>query len=53
MSITVRWVDKVGAFDHEGIFWEEWLAPITVEEFYRRAKLLRDSDWSGFPPGRY
>jgi hypothetical protein len=53
LSMIVRWVDKSGWFNHEGIFLQEWLAPLSPAEFDRRAAELRESDWPGFPPGDY
>jgi hypothetical protein len=53
MAVAVRWVDKIGWFNHIGIFMQEWLAPLTQAEFERRSVQLRESDWPGFPPGEY
>lgn len=53
MSVIVRWVDRVGWFDHTGVFQQEWLEPISQQEFDRRVLRLRQSDWPGFPPGEY
>lgn len=53
MMVTVRWVDKEGWFNHQGIFMEEWLTAISAAEFEHRAVQLRESAWPGFPPGDY
>ena len=50
MSVIVRWIDKVGWFNHEGMFQQEWLEPLSREECDRRTAALRSSDWPGPPP---
>jgi hypothetical protein len=47
-SVFVRWVDKIGEYVHDGVFDQDWLRPVSQQEYEARAAALRASDWPGF-----
>jgi len=47
-AVDVAWVDKVGEYAHEGVFDQDWLSPISDDEYEARAAKIRDGSWAGF-----
>lgn len=46
-AVRVRWVDKRGTFAGEDFIRDDWLEPVTEQEFHRLSEQLRKSDWPG------
>jgi hypothetical protein len=47
-AVDVSWVDKYGEYFHDGVFDQDWLSPISEDEFRARTAEVRASSWVGF-----
>jgi len=47
-AVDVAWVDKLGEYSHDGVFDQDWLLPISAEDYEARSAKIRESNWVGF-----
>lgn len=51
-AVRVQWIGKVDSFSGEEFIRDDWVEPVTKQDFERLSQQLRQSDWQGLRHGQ-